>query len=265
MSLQEATARWLYILGMRNSFVGVETQPALPHGESYERDQHIAAIHHQDVMTMVMGMMRMFAQLYIECCQLLNRHPSLRQEDTVDVDADDDLLMQMSVTRKPPPTLTDEEIQQMAMDEMEEKRWREARQRQEEDEARWLDECMRKEDEEARRQLREYEKLQGPPKRLCIRTENMEGERNVVDTEIRGEVTLHITVGEGTATSSGSNMPPDTSTKWGYEATTEDITDRVDQQWKAGQLTDGHVEAIFDQHILTLFHAQLLIDHEAGF
>ena len=267
MSLNEATARWLYMLGMRNSFVGVETQPALPTGESYERDMHIAAIRRQDVMTMVMGMMRMFAQLYIECCQLLNRHPSLRPDDTVEVDADDDLLMQTSMVRHDPPALTDDEIQQMASDEVEEKRWREARLQQEEEEEQWREECLQKEDEEARRQLEEYERLQGPPKRLCIRV-GTQGDDAMVNTCIRREVNLHITVGvESTETTAshpdaGSAQPGGVG-KWGPTTTTvEEVTERAYQQWKKGHLTDENVEGIFDQQILTVFHAQLLMDYE---
>ena len=99
MTPAEATARWLYILGFRSSFYGVETQPALPGGrDSFDRDEHIANINPQDIEIMQQGMLRVLAMLMDECSQLLMRHPFFQPPH--ERDNDDNLLMQTSMLKK---------------------------------------------------------------------------------------------------------------------------------------------------------------------
>ena len=268
MQPAEATARWLYILGFRSSFHGQELQPALPGGrDSYDRDEHIAHIHPQDVAAMQQGMLRVLAMLMIECSQLLMRHPTLQPPR--DRDNDDHLLMQTHLTKrgKDEKTRWEEEITEMDREEQLVREEAEAKQKQQEEEEAWTEQCMQEEDAAALRlweqhqaqRYREWEQWtvmhatpgEGTKKRLRITTQRgAQLQQTEMDVAVGAEISIHLgPISAGTSPQSSWETP---------HVSVDNLLSNMYKLWKEGKIDDTVVQHIAGIETLGLYNAQLL-------
>ena len=272
MQPEEATARWLYILGFRSSFHGQETQPALPGGrDSYDRDEHIAHIHPQDVAAMQQGMLRVLAMLMIECSQLLMRHPALQPPR--DRDHDDNLLMQTSMTKRgqDEKIAWEEEITEMDREEQMVREEAEAKQKQQEEEELWTEKCMQEEDAAAWRlweqhqaqRYREWEQWsvlhatpgEGTKKRLRITTQRgTELQQTEMAVAVGAEISIHLgPLSAGTTSQSSWETP---------HISVDNMLSNMLSLWKQGKIDDAVVQHIAGIETLGLYNAQLLQEVE---
>ena len=254
MTPAEATARWLHILGFRSSFNGVETQPALPGGrDSFDRDEHIANIHPQDIGIMQQGMLRVLAMLMIECSQLLMRHPFFQPPQQRD---NDDFA---------------KEIQDMDNEERMVREEKEAKQKQQEEEETWMDKCIFEEDEAAWRQwehhqaqrYREWEQwavlnsVPGESTRKRLRVTTQRGEhlqQTDMEVAVGAEISIHLGPLSSSSTSQSSWEAPNINV--------DTILSNMYGVWKKRKIDDDTVKSLAGIDILGLYNAQLLREVE---
>ena len=108
MTVMEASAWWMRLMGLRNGFDGDATC-VLPRDGYEDRLRDVRAVPVQDVMTVVLALLRVVTMLQVECAQLIMQHGEFSQEVEVEVDDDETMWMQRGIKRSSRVLLQGEE------------------------------------------------------------------------------------------------------------------------------------------------------------
>eukprot|EP00439_Symbiodinium_sp_Y106_P006046 s5833_g1.t1 len=270
MTVMEASAWWMRLMGLRNGFDGDATC-VLPRDGYEDRLRDMRAVPVQDVMTVVMALLRVVTMLQVECAQLIMQHGEFSQEVEVEVDDDETMWMQRGVKRssrvliqgeEPSPDLLEDEREQR-----DEARRRQAVLRaQEEDRARQELEQRRQDEAQYAEQMQAD--ASRPLLRTCVVVEHggaAEGLTASLPLEDGADigVQLRFTVvapraSEELPLSVRPAMPemPAVVTSGGPSGAGGDCHAALYQRWLRGEISDEAVQGLVGEEMYAVFVAQ---------
>ena len=76
MQIEDATLWWLHLLGLRDG-PETDTSRALRRENFENRLQMVQDVRREDLFVVMVGLLRVTAMLWVECCQLVYMHPHI--------------------------------------------------------------------------------------------------------------------------------------------------------------------------------------------
>ena len=277
MTVMEASAWWMRLIGLRNGFDNDATC-VLPRDGHEDRLREIRAVPVQDVMTVVMALLRVVTMLQVECAQLIMQHGEFSQEVEVEVDDDETMWMQRGLKRssrvllqgeEPSPDLLADEGEQRE----ETNRQREIHRAQEEDRARQEMEQRRLDEEQYAEQVRAD--ATRPQLRTCLIVEHggaAEGLTASLPLEEGADIGVQLRFTVVTLRASGGvpmsvrpTMPVLSSVVTGGDSSGAggDYHAVLYNRWQQGELSDEAVQGLVGEEMYAVFVAQRM-EERAG-
>ena len=270
MTVMEASAWWMRLMGLRNGFDGDATC-VLPRDGHEDRLRDIRAVPVQDVMTVVMALLRVVTMLQVECAQLIMQHGEFSQEVEVEVDDDETMWMQRGIKRSSRVLLQGEEPSPDLLEDERERR-EETHRRQEMQRAQEADRA-RQEMEQRRRDEAQYaEQVQAdasrPLLRTCLVVEHggaAEGLTASLPLEDGADIGVQLRFTVVAPRASGElplsvrpAMPgmPAVVTGGGSSGADGDYHAALCNRWQQGGLSDEAVQGLVGEEMYAVFVAQ---------
>ena len=270
MQIEDATLWWLHLLGLRDG-PEVDVSRALRREEFNNRVNMLQDVADGDVFMVMVGLLRVTAMLWVECCQLVYMHPYVRGmvSPTVEVEVEEteegDGTMWMQSWKRPrtqAPGTEPVELSALLEDEEEARQERERRVAMMQESEREEDRREQVEQQEAERLGREYleHRTMPPPcpewcARLVVRHEGTVVAQSALPVLPGAGVRFDLTLEPAGGPTAGMGV---------CSAPGEQEASELYCGWMSGAISDSQVVLRLGDDMLAVFRLQREFEAEQG-